>query len=187
MSRPRLLLVNLPRFRRARGVHAASASKSRGASECSNGFPAFASRSGVNAARRRVVEPACAIQQVPKNSRFQSRRHDVSLYAVKTIPSGLLEEAVERLKAEFQPEQIFLFGSHAWGTPDEDSDVDLMVIVSESRERSIQRMQRAHRCLGGIGFAKDVLVPTRAQVDRYKHLRASLFHQVLAKGRKLYG
>jgi predicted nucleotidyltransferase len=99
----------------------------------------------------------------------------------------MLEEAVARLKAEFQPEEIYLFGSHAWGTPTEDSDMDLMVIVRHSTERSIQRMQRAHRCLGGIGFAKDVLVPTRAQVDRYEHLRASLFHQVLAQGRKLYG
>jgi len=106
---------------------------------------------------------------------------------VKTIPSGVLQEAVERLKAEFQPEEIYLFGSHAWGTPDDDSDVDLMVIVPDSDERSIKRMQRAHRCLRGIGFAKDVLVPTRTQVDRYKHLRASLFHQGLAKGRKLYG
>ncbi len=106
---------------------------------------------------------------------------------MKAIPSGVLEEAVERLKAEFQPEEIYLFGSHAWGTPDDDSDVDLMVIVPDSDERGIKRMQRAHRCLRGIGFAKDVLVPTRTQVDRYKHLRASLFHQILAKGRKLYG
>jgi len=106
---------------------------------------------------------------------------------VKVIPPGLLETAVERLKAEFQPEEIYLFGSHAWGTPTDDSDVDLMVIVPDSDERPIRRMQRAHHCLGGMGFAKDVLVPTRAQVDRYKHLRASLFHQVLAKGRKLYG
>ncbi|MBI3370790.1 MAG: nucleotidyltransferase domain-containing protein [Betaproteobacteria bacterium] len=55
---------------------------------------------------------------------------------MKTIPSELLEQAVERLKAEFQPEQIFLFGSHAWGTPHDDSDVDLMVIVRESDERA---------------------------------------------------
>jgi predicted nucleotidyltransferase len=106
---------------------------------------------------------------------------------VKTIPQGLLEEAVERLKAEFEPEEIYLFGSHAWGTPTDDSDVDLMVIVRDSTERSIQRMQRAHQCLGDLDMSKDVLVPTRAQVDRYKHLRASLFHQVLARGRKLYG
>lgn len=106
---------------------------------------------------------------------------------MKTLDKSLLETATERLVAEFQPEQIWLFGSHAWGTPDDDSDVDLMVIVPDSKERSIQRMQRAHHCLRGIGFAKDVLVPTRAQVDRYKHLRASLFHQVLANGRKIYG
>ena len=106
---------------------------------------------------------------------------------MKTPDDGLIQTATQRLVAEFQPEQIWLFGSHAWGVPTEDSDVDLMVIVPHSEERSIQRMQRAHRCLRGIGFAKDVLVPTRAQVDRYKHLRASLFHQVLAKGRKLYG
>jgi predicted nucleotidyltransferase len=110
---------------------------------------------------------------------------DASLEVVKTIQPGLLEKAVERLKSEFQPEQIWLFGSHAWGTPTGDSDMDFMVIVSQSAARAIQRRQR-HRCLSGIGFPKDVLVPTRAEVDRYKHLRASLFHQVLAQGRKLY-
>jgi hypothetical protein len=31
------------------------------------------------------------------------------------------------------------------------------------------------------------LVRTRGEVNRYKHLRASLFHQVLNQGRKLYG
>jgi hypothetical protein len=48
-------------------------------------------------------------------------------------------------------------------------------------------MQRAHQCLTGLGFPKDVLVPTRADVNRYEHLRASLFHHVLTKGRTLYG
>jgi len=106
---------------------------------------------------------------------------------VKTIRPGLLEDAVERLKAEFQPEQIFLFGSHAWGTPHEDSDVDLMVIVRASGERSIRRMQRAHRCLGDLDMSKDVFVQTRAEFDRYSHLPTSIQHQILHRGRKLYG
>lgn len=110
-----------------------------------------------------------------------------TLKTVKTIPPDLLEKVVDLLRAEFQPEEIYLFGSHAWGAPTDDSDVDLMVIVHDSSEKTIRRMQRAHRCLSGLGFSKDVLVPTRAQVNRYKHLRASLFHQVLTKGRKLYG
>jgi predicted nucleotidyltransferase len=106
---------------------------------------------------------------------------------MKIVPQNLLNEAVERLKNEFQPEEIYLFGSHAWGVPTEDSDVDLMVIVPQSDERPIRRMQRAHRCLRGIGFAKDVLVNTRDEFDRFRDLRASLSHKIFNEGRKLYG
>lgn len=110
-----------------------------------------------------------------------------TLKAMTTIPQDLLDKAIERLKAEFQPEQIYLFGSHAWGTPHEDSDVDLMVIVPQSEERAIRRMQRAHRCLRGLRMSKDVFVQTREEFDRYKDLCASLQHQILQQGRKLYG
>jgi len=106
---------------------------------------------------------------------------------VKGSRQDFLERATERLVAEFHPDEVWLFGSHAWGTPHEESDVDLMVIVPQSDERATRRMQRAHRCLQGLGFAKDVRVPTRAEVDRYKHLRAPLFYQVLSRARKLYG
>jgi predicted nucleotidyltransferase len=106
---------------------------------------------------------------------------------VKTIQPGLLDEAVELLKNEFQPEEIYLFGSHAWGTPHDDSDVDLMVIVPASSEKAIRRMQRAHHCLGDLDMRKDVFVQTRAEFDRYRHLCASLQHQILQRGRKLYG
>lgn len=106
---------------------------------------------------------------------------------MKVLSEDLLQTATQRLVAEFQPEQVWLFGSHAWGTPHEDSDVDLMVIVPRSDECAIKRMQHAHQCLRGTRFPKRVLVPTRAEADRYKHLCASLFHQVLVTGRKLCG
>jgi predicted nucleotidyltransferase len=106
---------------------------------------------------------------------------------MKTLDADLLQTATQRLVAEFQPEQIWLFGSHAWGTPTEDSDVDLMVILPQSDERPIRRDQRAQKCLGRLAVPADVLVRTRGEVNRYKHLRASLFHQVLNQGRKLYG
>ena len=106
---------------------------------------------------------------------------------MKTLNADLLQTATQRLVTEFQPEQIWLFGSHAWGTPTEDSDVDLMVVVRESNERSTRRMQRAHHCLGDLDMSKDVFVQTRAEFDRYRHLRASIQHQILQRGRKLYG
>ena len=106
---------------------------------------------------------------------------------MKTLDTDLLQTATQRLVAEFQPEQIWLFGSHAWGTPTVDSDVDLRVILPQSDERPIRRDQRAQKCLGRLAVPADVLVRTRGEVNRYKHLRASLYHQVLNQGRKLYG
>ncbi|MBI2149493.1 MAG: nucleotidyltransferase domain-containing protein, partial [Acidobacteria bacterium] len=44
---------------------------------------------------------------------------------MKATQPELLEEAVRRLKAEFQPEEIYVFGSYVWGTPGENSDIDL--------------------------------------------------------------
>ncbi len=106
---------------------------------------------------------------------------------MKVIPPGLLETAVERLKAEFQPDEIYLFGSHAWGTPTEDSDVDLMVVLQESNQRPIRRDQRAQLCLGLLPFSVDVLVRTRREVNRVREIRGSLTHEVFQSGRKIYG
>jgi predicted nucleotidyltransferase len=36
---------------------------------------------------------------------------------------------VRRIVEQFQPEKIILFGSHACGSADPDSDVDLLVIM----------------------------------------------------------
>ena len=106
---------------------------------------------------------------------------------MKTIQPELLEEAVKRLKDEFQPEEIFLFGSHVWGAPDEGSDIDLMVIVPQSDERPIRRDQRAQRCLGRLPISADVLVRTRQEVNRVRDVCGSLTQDVLKRGRKLHG
>jgi predicted nucleotidyltransferase len=45
---------------------------------------------------------------------------------VNVLSPELLHEIVQRLVDEFHPERIILFGSHAWGTPTNDSDIDLL-------------------------------------------------------------
>jgi uncharacterized protein len=109
------------------------------------------------------------------------------LETVETIPPSLLDQAVDRLKAEFQPDAIYLFGSHAWGAPNRDSDIDIMVIVPQSNERPIRRDQRAQRCLGRLLISADVLVRTQSEVNRVREVQGSLTHDVLRNGRKLYG
>ncbi len=99
----------------------------------------------------------------------------------------LLPEMTRRLVAEFDPCQIYLFGSHAWGQPNEDSDVDLFVIVPDSDESSRERGLRARTCLKDLRIAKDVLVKTQAEVDWASRVYASLESEILECGVKLYG
>lgn len=105
---------------------------------------------------------------------------------VKKVDDAILQEMTGRLVAEFDPEQIILFGSHAWGVPTEDSDIDLYVVVPESDERPFARMRRALACLEGLRVPKDVLVRTRRETEKYRWVHASLESQVLEKGRVLY-
>jgi predicted nucleotidyltransferase len=106
---------------------------------------------------------------------------------MKAISQELLNEVTGRLAAEFQPEQVWLFGSHAWGQPDEGSDLDLLVVVRESAESPVRRAQRAHRCLRGLGIAKDILVKTHAELERFRNVRSSLEAEMLERGRLIYG
>ena len=102
------------------------------------------------------------------------------------ISVPLLQEITHRLVDEFRPEEIILFGSHAWGEPNEDSDLDLLVIVSHSDLSPARRAMRAHRCLQGLNVSKDILVRTRAEVERFRHVQASLERQIFERGTVLY-
>ncbi len=99
----------------------------------------------------------------------------------------LLPEMTRRLVAEFDPCQIYLFGSYAWGQPNEDSDVDLFVIVPGSDESRRDREVRARHCLRDLRIAKDILVKTQAEVDWASRVYASLESEILECGVKLYG
>jgi uncharacterized protein len=98
-----------------------------------------------------------------------------------------IDTAVERLVAEFHPEQIWLFGSYAWGEPTADSDLDFLVIVSESEAHPLDRMQRAHRCLRGVRTPMDVLVPTKEEFERVRNVKPSLTYKIVREGRLVYG
>jgi len=98
-----------------------------------------------------------------------------------------MSEITRRVRDVVNVEKIILFGSWAWGTPDESSDLDLFVIVPHSTEPSYRRARPILRSLRGIGVPIDVLVQTHAEVERGSRVATSLIKTVLDKGRVLYG
>ena len=103
------------------------------------------------------------------------------------LTANLLTQIVQRLVESLHPEQIILFGSHAYGEPNEDSDIDLLVIVSQSNEPRYRRSRLAYRALRGIGVPTAVIVMTREEVKRKVNVRSSLISRVIHDGKVLYG
>ena len=102
------------------------------------------------------------------------------------ISKVILEEIVRRLVEGLQPEQIILFGSYAYGQPTEGSDLDIMIIVSESTEPPHRRAQKAYACVGTIGVSKDLLVLTREEFEKQARVVTSLARRVKERGMVLY-
>ena len=69
-----------------------------------------------------------------------------------------IHAVAQRIGAEFRPEQVILFGSHAYGTPAEDSDVDLLVIMEHSGSGVAQAIEIVRRV--GSRIPVDLVVRT---------------------------
>lgn len=65
-------------------------------------------------------------------------------------------EIVEKLKP-LNPRKIILFGSYAYGTPTEESDLDICVINNDFTSK-IKEKSKIRKALKEIKVAKDILV-----------------------------
>lgn len=106
---------------------------------------------------------------------------------MRVVDEDVLKEIARRIVEGIHPEKIILFGSRAWGIPDEWSDVDLFVIVDHSDDPSYERARRVYSFLHGVGIPVDVIVRTREEVESSREVVTSLTRAALDRGRTLYG
>ena len=99
----------------------------------------------------------------------------------------VLSDIIARLVGAFRPERIYLFGSQARGDASDQSDFDLLMVVSQSSLPRYRRDQAAFRALDGVGVSKDIIVFTREEFDRKRTVVCSLPATVEREGVLLYG
>jgi predicted nucleotidyltransferase len=106
---------------------------------------------------------------------------------MKKVSQEIIEEITRRIVESVQPMKIVLFGSHAWGQPDTDSDLDLFVVVEASDQPTYRLARGIYRSLRGIGVPVDVVVQTNEEVERGQKVITSLARKVMQEGRVLHG
>lgn len=99
----------------------------------------------------------------------------------------ILDDIVRRLSRDYEPEQMILFGSYAYGEPTDESDIDLL-IVKDTGESPLQRWTNVRKLVSDlrIGFAFSPLVVTPSELEKQLKKGDSFFEDILVKGKKLY-
>jgi predicted nucleotidyltransferase len=85
-------------------------------------------------------------------------------------------------------EQIYLFGSYAYGVPNADSDLDIYVVMKDDAQyREIVAMKMISRALSGYKkIATDILVLKKSRFQ-YRQSAPTLEQEVAGKGILIYG
>ena len=103
------------------------------------------------------------------------------------ITEAQIQAVVQRIVAGYAPDKIILFGSYAYGTPTEDSDLDLLIIKRDAEAKRVERAIAIRTLLWGTNApAMDILIRTPAEME----LAAGIFQSVETiaeqQGRLLY-
>ena len=104
-------------------------------------------------------------------------------YRSPAIAMAAIRRYARQVAERFRPNKIILFGSYAYGTPHEDSDVDLMVVMPAANHVS-QAVR--NRLALPAPFPMDLLVRTPDDLRRGLKEEDWFVREVVEKGKVLY-
>jgi predicted nucleotidyltransferase len=104
-------------------------------------------------------------------------------YTGANIPMRVIRRYARAIAERFQPDKIILFGSYAYGTPHEDSDVDLLVVKPTWSQHSLAVQIRWKLT---APFPMDLIVRTPKEMKWRLEEGESFLTEIVSKGKVLY-
>lgn len=95
-----------------------------------------------------------------------------------------IRQLCRRIARDFHPDRIILFGSHAYGKPTTDSDIDLLVVMPFEGRHT----EQAIRILDKLNVLAplDLLVRTPEQMKERQALGDTFISEILERGKVMY-
>jgi predicted nucleotidyltransferase len=104
----------------------------------------------------------------------------------KRIPMRAIRAIAKHIVEKFDPDEIILFGSHAYGKPTAWSDVDLLVVMETPKGEEFEKSLEIRKSLPSLTFGLDVVVRSGKSIERRKKLGDWFLVDVTEKGKVLY-
>jgi uncharacterized protein len=104
-------------------------------------------------------------------------------YRGADVPMAVIWEFARAVAEQFDPDKIILFGSHAYGEPHADSDVDILVVMPARNE--IDQAVRIDRAIDPF-FPLDLIVFSPKNIAWRLKEGDSFLREIMTKGKVLY-
>jgi len=104
---------------------------------------------------------------------------------MKTIKAETIDNIVDKIVTNNNPEKIILFDSYTTDNYDSNSDIDLLVIIKSDKPRH-KRGREIRKSLRGMGVPIDIVVFTPEEVKKYKNVTNSIINIAVKEGVVLY-
>lgn len=96
-----------------------------------------------------------------------------------------IRDVVRNIVKSFKPNRILLFGSHAYGKPTDDSDLDILIIKNTSLTFA-DRAREVSQAIGRHLFPLDLIVLTPQEIRRRLKNFDPFLEEALTRGKVLY-
>jgi len=93
---------------------------------------------------------------------------------------------VDKIKNNYNPEKIILFGSYVYGNPKEESDIDLFIIKDENKKRIDRFCEVMHLLKDIKDISIEPIVFTNEELQERIKLEDDFILEIINKGRVLY-
>jgi predicted nucleotidyltransferase len=123
------------------------------------------------------------IKDMAKKHPNSSPRVSTRVYWGADVPMRVIRRFARAVAQKFHPEKIILFGSHAYGTPHEDSDVDILVVMPARNQ-----LDQAYKIRLAVPapFPMDLIVRTPKNMNWRLKEGESFLTQIMSMGKVLY-
>ncbi len=101
------------------------------------------------------------------------------------IESAKINDIVNRIVSSFDPEKVILFGSYAAGNPNEDSDLDFILIKNTNLPK-LNRSAEVRKLFYRVAIPMDFKIYTPEEFDDEVKNKYSFLNSALENSRVLY-
>lgn len=101
------------------------------------------------------------------------------------IKTTKINEIVIRIATNFDPDKIILFGSYATGIPNDDSDLDLLIIQDTDLPRH-KRSFDIQKSLIGSMVPMDIVVFTNKEFEQERNEKYSFLNSAIKNSKVVY-